>query len=151
MKKSKKIVALLMALVMCLSFSTSVFASEVPDVEKHTITFEIPASDESGVQPWMWGQQAPSVNPGSARSNAFTITDRYFAYEMTATGASGNYAVSLVYENTNVTIASQSSSVDGVMHKLDWIDVTAGKSHQFIIYNYCSSPISVTLTYYSWP
>lgn len=154
MKKSKKIVALLMALVMCLSFSTSVFASEIPEVEKHTITFEIPASDESGVQPRIWND--PYFNLGSnvtLFTSSFVIPDRYFAYETRATNSNGNaisgsYIVDLMYEGNSVTYMTK--PIDGNTYKNDWIDVHAGKNYSFKITNGSSSSIIVYITYYSW-
>lgn len=159
MKKNKKILAMLMAVVMLFCFNTTVFAdSGIPaGVEKHTITLEVPAADSSdgtpGIQPRMWDQQNPSiVASGSIETNPFDIPDRYFAYEMKATSsdASASYTVSLYRTSIPALISSMGGTANGITKKNDWISVTAGKKYYFEILNNSSSQINVTVTYYSW-
>jgi hypothetical protein len=158
MKHVKKLVALLMAFVLVMGFSTTAFAAEteentIPEhATKHTI--EMTVEPGESVAPYIWGNNTftPPVG-GVTYSAKFNIPDRYFAYECSAIGTNGNVinstcsvALLISYDApiTNIPIP-----IDGNTYKNDWIDLNPG-SYMFKIINNSGSPISVTITYYSW-
>ena len=158
MKHVKKLVALLMALVLVMGFSTTAFAAEteentIPEhATKHTI--EMTVEPGESVAPYIWGSNTFTPPVGGATYTAqFNIPDRYFAYECSAIGTNGNtvpgnYCVALL-ESYEITIASLTKGVDGNTYKADWITVDPG-NHLFQIINFTGSNITVSITYYSW-
>lgn len=153
MKTKKKLVSVILAVVLCFSFSLNAFAFEAekaPTPEKHVVTLNIAPGGSSTVSPMMWNKKSYTVGVGvTTYTEQFVIPDRYFAYEMTATGGSA-YTVTLVH-NVSYFIASMGGVADGSSYKNDWIDLySTGDTYQFRIVNGGSSTIYVTLTYYSW-
>lgn len=158
MKKAKKLFSLILAVAMCLSFSVTAFAAETDQavLEKHVVTLSVKPGDDAGIMPAMWDQNTYTVGVGiTTYTPQFIIPDRYFAYEMSATGVSGApvsvpYSVALMYDVTGL-VASQNGIANGVSTKYDWIDLGfTGGSYLFRIINGGSEAINVTLTYYSW-
>lgn len=167
MKHFKKLIALFLAMVLATSFATTAMAAE-PDSEipenatRHTIELTvapdgtIEGSDEDGVAPFIWNQENHTVSYDKTYTLQFTVPERYFAYEMRATGTSGNalsgsYRVELLLAATLATYASRTEAANGSTYKVDHIDF--GASNQrclFCITNGTGVPISVTITYYSW-
>ena len=132
----KKIVSLILVLVFCMTSSTLALA-------------------EGSVQPRIWDRTVNTLNPNTITYDIpFNIPERYFAYEFYATGVNGqpvtngSYVVALMYDVTAL-IASGSGDADGTVYKVDWIDLDPD-NYQFKIFNYTDSPITVTITYYSW-
>lgn len=164
MKTKKRILSMLLALTLCLSLSTTAFASEtseIPEnVTKTTVTYTVDAGESiTTVQPRMWSGNTYTLNSGTATYTAqFTIPDKYFAYEVYATDSNGNalsssttaFYVYLMEDDVETTIASLSGAANGTTYKKDWITVTAGNSYLFKIYNNSSTSLSVTITCYSW-
>lgn len=152
--KTKKIWAVLLAILMCLTSSITAFATdEIPAVTPHTITIEVPAG-ESGVMPLIWGQFSPGIMDGVVYNTpSFYVPDPHFAYEVYATAMNGNpvnepYAVSLMMGNG--VKAHIQGTANGSHYKNDWISVTSG-NYYFRINNATSYNLSVYITYYSWP
>lgn len=158
MKNVKKFVALLMACVLMMGFSTTAFAAEteestIPEhATKHTI--EMTVEPGESVAPCIWNQGSFTPPAGGATYTAtFNIPDRYFAYECYALGIngnsiSGNCSVSL-HLNYDAIIASATIPINGTTEKVDWIDLTPGNFF-FGIQNPTTSQIRVYITYYSW-
>lgn len=154
MKTKKKLVSVILAVVLCFSFSLNAFAFEAekaPTPEKHVVTLNIAPGGSSTVSPMMWDNKSYTVGPlVTTYTGQFVIPDRYFAYEVTASGSNEGYSVSIMY-NPSVTVASIYNVADGSSHKNDWIDVEAGHSYLFRIVNSSTyASINVTITYYSW-
>lgn len=158
MKNVKKFVALLMACVLMMGFSTTAFAAEteestIPEhATKHTIEMTVEPGETVAPCIWNQGSFIPPIG-GTTYTAAFNIPDRYFAYECSAIGTNGNtvpgnYCVALL-ESYEITIATTTRPVNGETTKVDWIDVTPG-NHLFAIYNLTGTPITVSITYYSW-
>lgn len=162
MKKNKKILAMLMAVVMLFCFNTTVFAdSGIPaGVEKHTITLEVPAADSSdgtpGIQPRMWDQGQWPVGIGNTTYTAkFYVEHQHFAYEMSAIpvnniATSEIYQVDLCYQMPISSLNSASEKADGSVKKNDWIQVQSGREYLFRIINTTNTDLNVKLVYYSW-
>ena len=156
----RKIISMLLVFVMCFSFfAVTAFASEDEvhsSFEKHAVTLNIAPGGNAEIMPAMWEQNTYTVNVGVTTYTAkFVIPDRYFAYEMSATGTNGQatsvpYSVTLVYDVTGL-IAGMAATADGTSYKNDWIDLhSTGDKYQFKIVNDGNAAIKVTLTYYSW-
>ncbi len=156
----KKIISMLLVLIMCFSlFAVTAFASEDElhsSLEEHTVTLNIAPGGNAEIMPAMWEQNTYTVNVGVTTYTAkFVIPDRYFAYEMSATGTNGQatsvlYSVYLVY-NVTVPITGIGGVADGTPYKNDHIDLySTGEKYQFKIVNEGNTAIKVTLTYYSW-
>ena len=158
MKNVKKFVALLMACVLMMGFSTTAFAAEteestIPEhATKHTIEMTVEPGET--VAPYIWNQGSFTPPAGGATYTAtFNIPDRYFAYECSAIGPngtsiSGSCSVAL-HVDYNGVVASTTIPITGATQKVDWIDVDPG-NHFFGIKNFTSSAITVSITYYSW-
>ena len=152
---------MLLALTLCLSLSTTAFASEtseIPEnVTKTTVTYTVDAGESvTTVQPRIWNQESHTVGVGyTVYGLQFTIPDRYFAFEVYATDSNGNavnasYTVALVYDITSV-VSTITGTANGTVYKNDWIDLSyGGKTHQFRYINLSSTALSVHVTYYSW-
>lgn len=167
MKDFKKLIALFLAMVLATSFATTAMAAE-PDSEipenatRHTIELTvapdgtIEGSDEDGVAPFIWNQENHTVSYDKTYTLQFTVPERYFAYEVRATGTSGSavsgsYNVSLLLASTFSTLASCTTYANGGTVKVDNIDLLMSNTTcLFCISNYTGVPISVTITYYSW-
>lgn len=158
MKNVKKFVALLMACVLMMGISTTAFAAEteestIPEhATKHTIEMTVEPGET--VAPYIWGENTFSPPVGGVTYSAtFNIPDRYFAYECSAIGADGSVINSTcnvaLLKSYNVLIANIPAPIDGTTHKNDWITVDPG-NHMFRLTNNSGSPITVTITYYSW-
>ena len=156
----KKLVSVLLAFVMCMSlFAVTAFASENEahtSFEEHTVTLNIAPGGNAEIMPAMWEQNTYTVGVGlTTYTPQFVIPDRYFAYEMSATGVNGQatsvaYSVTLM-RSASTPISGMGGTADGSPYKNDWIDLySSGLSCLFKIVNSGSSAIKVTLTYYSW-
>lgn len=167
MKHFKKIIALFLAIIMATSFATTAMAAEsdsgIPEnATAHTIELTvnpdgtIEGAEDSGISPFIWNQEHHTVSGNKTYTQQFNVPDRYFAYEMRATDASGNaisgqYCVELLYAISFSTLAACTQAANGVTHKIDHIDLDASNVRVlFCITNYTGVPISVTITYYSW-
>ncbi len=156
----KKFISLLAVLTLCISMATTAFATDGKDsseIEKTTVTYEIEPGTElvtkpgESVDPCIWGQETHEPTAKVRYTTPFTIPDRYFAYEMTATSGNpaGEYAVALM-DRYNTVTTSRTNIANGSTLKNDWITVDAGEAYQFRITNFTGSNLKVTLTYYSW-
>lgn len=167
MKNFKKIFALFLAIIMATSFATTAMAAEsdsgTPEnLVSHTIELTVnpdgtvEGGEDDGISPFIWNQENHTVSGNKTYTQQFTVPERYFAYEMTATDASGNaisgnYMVDLLDAQTFCVIASCTQQVDGNTYKIDHIDLYSSNERVlFCITNATGVPISVTLTYYSW-
>lgn len=168
MKKNKKILALLLTIVMCIGMSTTAFAEEPasPDIsdsmaeaERHTITIEVAPGEEigaeDGIMPLMWDETHVSVmNGGGVNTASFYVEDRYFAYEVSATGphgetiTSGTFGVKLLTSGGGLK-ASMSGDADGSTYKLDWITMESG-TYYFRVVNATPAILNFHIIYYSW-
>ena len=130
----KKFFAIFLAIALCIVGTTTAFASETE-------------RDPEPTRMWASGTYVvPAYS--SVDTGTFSLTDRYFAFEMSATSSSsGTYTVAL--KRSGVTKASATKYVNSGIFKKDWITITSG-SHYFTITNNTSASITVTLTYYSW-
>lgn len=157
-KNMKKIVSLLVVLSLFMAMTVTASATEIPEREEHKITYEFPApgsdeaTDDDGVQPLIWGQETHEPMAKTRYTTPFVIPDRYFAYEITATSGnpSGKYAVALVESSDTSVVCNISTTANGTVKKIDWLDVYPGTSYQFRISNMTGSTLKVTITYYSW-
>lgn len=161
----KKFIALALALVMCMSITTTAFASEtsnnaIPEnATRHEIhlTLEPEAStdENGGAQTYIWGNPGMNlIDHHTASTASFTVTDRYFAYEMNAIIYDGStttqpYSVALKYVNAGI-IANMSGIADGTNYKLDWIDLDLDGDYYFQVTNDTDYILSVDIIYYSW-
>ena len=140
----KKILTLVLAIVLAVSCGVTAFA-DPPELDTPVVEEDI---DE------MWASGTYTVGPNSTLNTAtFNIPDHYFAFEMTATTAGGGtssstYRVSL--KKGMGTRAAATYAIDGVTHKVDWINISTTGDHYFLIENFSNTTIYVTLTYYSW-
>lgn len=155
MKTKRLLAALLTILTLVGTFPCVAFAAdnsdENPEITSHTIVLTVPAADsnDDGIAPCIWGQDVPSVGAyATVNTASFDIPDRYFAFEATASGGSGQYTVNL--KNGSSTIATATYNIDGVTHKEDWITINSSGTHYFRIINSANCAIKVTITYYSW-
>ena len=167
MKKKNKILALLLTLIMCVSFSATAFAAEPasPDIsdsmaeaERHTITIEVAPGEEIGVEdgimPLMWDESHVSLmNGSSADTVGIYLEDRYIAYEASETGphgetiTSGTFGVALM--RNGATKASVTGDADGSIYKKDWITMTSG-TYYFHAVNNTPAILNFHIKYYSW-
>lgn len=146
-----KKLATLLTLILCLSMTQiNTFAAETPDTPelvKHTETVVVEPG-ENIIQPRMWAQDGGESRLQYLYLVPFVIPDRYFAYEVSATGASGQYTAALMYDN--FIVAATYGRVGAGTYKNDWIEVDPGETYQFKISNFTGGTITVNLTYYSW-
>lgn len=167
MKNFKKIIALFLAIIMATSFATTAMAAEsdsgTPEnLVSHTIELTVnpdgtvEGGEDDGISPFIWNQENHTVSGNKTYTQQFNVPERYFAYEMRATDASGNaisgsYCVQLLYALTFSVYASSTNPVDGNTYKMDHIDLDSSNQRVlFCITNLAGVPISVTITYYSW-
>lgn len=174
MKHIKKTVALFLALVLSVGcFSMTAMAAETTETNipanavRHEVELTVSAdgtienietlssAEGATVMPRAWWQNSYNVPTNSTYSPAFTIPDRYFAFEMSATdyngnAVSGNYRVELIDHASWSAIASQSGTANGLISKVDWIDIDTSRKYVFGMHNFTGVPIRVNLTYYSW-
>ena len=163
MKHFKKLIALFLAMVLATSFATTAMAAEtdsgIPEnATRHTIELTvapdgtIEGTDEDGVAPFMWDQENYTVSGDKTYTLQFYVSDRYFAYEMSATNSSGsgNYSVALMTNSGQTQITSKNGVADGTVYKNDWIELPGDLNYLFMISNYTGTSINVTITYYSW-
>ena len=137
----KRIIAIALAIIMCIIPCNNVFADELDTPVEPEIIDEMYAS----------GTYTVPAN-SSIDTSTFYLSDPYFAFEMRATyasggPASGKYKVAL--KRGSSTKASGTNYVNGSTIKIDWISIISG-THKFTITNNTAFPIIVTLTYYSW-
>ena len=166
MKHFKKMIALFMAILMATCFATTAMAAE-PDSEipenatRHTIELTVNPDGtieggEDGISPFIWNQENHIVSGNKTYTMQFNVPERYFAYEMRATGTNGNavngnYRVDLLDAQVFAIIASNTKAVNGITDKVDHIDLYSSNLRVlFCITNGTGVPISVTITYYSW-
>lgn len=166
MYKLKKIFALFLAIVLATSFSTVAFAAEdesgIPEnATKHTIEVTVEPGEtfdgsEDGITPYMWGNG--TYNPpisGATYTASFSVNEKYFAYEATATtsntNVSGDCNVILMLNDAVTSIASLYVPVNSTDSpaKNDWITLY-DTNYLFKITNNTNSALSVEITYYSW-
>lgn len=154
MKKTKKVLSFLLAIVMVFAMSfTTAFAAEAPE---SNIEQNAPAtSGDEGIMPLVWNQFTADVPANSSVTlSGFSIPERYMAVEAYATlmgggTASGTFSISVL--DHGATMASMGLPITGESDKLDWIDFKAtNNSCGFKIKNNSSSDITVYVTYYSW-
>lgn len=162
MKHIKKMFALFLATVMVFCFSTTAFATETNSIPenatKHTIEVTVAPDgtiedvENGGASTYIWNQGNYNVYGDKTYTAQFNVSDRYFAYEYSATGnTSGSYKVELLFGPTLSMVAAGSSTVNDGTHKIDWIDLgTTPYNYLFCITNYTGSTINVAITYYSW-
>ena len=175
MKHIKKTVALFLALVLSVGcFSMTAMAAETTETNipanavRHEVELTISAdgtienietlssAEGATVMPRAWWQNSYNVPTDATYSLSFVVPDRYMAFEMSATDYNGNsvsgtYKVDLMFVSSYTVKTSLSRNVDGAMYKKDWIDLqTTNQNMIFKIWNYSNTPITVTLTYYSW-
>lgn len=163
MKKRILTFALALCMLMALAMPASAAdTDDLPDlhdprVKSHTIEItlepgEVPTDD--GIMPLMWGQQKPQLGPRSSQETPeFNIPDRYFAFELSATGTNGQAVSGTIAAELlrgGGVKAAASGDADGNITKYDWIQVNTG-TYKFKLYNYTYSTLNFTLTYYSWP
>ncbi len=152
----KKIVSLCLALIMVvITVTTSVFAADVLGPEKHTVTLTAnPGENVVDVAntPRMWNKNTYDVGVGTTTyTPMFYPEHRYLGFEFYATGAPTElYSVEITL-NVTTGIAGASNYADGSTEKIDWVEVETFLKYQFRIINYASTPIQVTVTYYTWP
>ena len=169
MKQFRKLIAILLAMILCIStFSMTAFAAEtdadeersIPEnATRHTIELTVEPGevlDDSGIAPYVWGEGSTTTSSGGySRVPLEQLFERYLAFEATAVSSSGSpvngtFSVSVLYSGT-YSIASMTADVDGQMHKLDWITITnIGGSHQLHVYNGTPTTIIVHIVYYTW-
>lgn len=167
MKHLKKFFALLLVVIMTTSFATSAMATEGEDsgipenAVCHTIELVVSPGEtveveDDGITPFIWNQEHHTVSGNKTYTQQFNVPERYFAFEMKATDTNGNaingsYRVDLLLALPFASIASAAKAVDGITYKLDHIDLlSSNQTCLFCITNAAGTPISVTLTYYSW-
>lgn len=164
MRSLKKTIALLLSMAI-MAISTAVYADVPENVESHTFTVEVPAANETangsttiipGASPMIWGQTGDNLSSyGKFYSSPFNVSQNYFAFETVARTSSGGtasstYIASLMY-GTSTPIASMENYVDGLTHKLDWISIPfIGSNYLIRLENRGTTPITVSVTYYSW-
>lgn len=149
--------SLLLTVVIFFSTSVLAFATDecdfdIPkDLKKTSITYQIEPIDIDGIQPFIWNTEEWETTKQTAYTPLFTIPDRYFEYEITATSdnPSGLFSVALIDKNSE-TICNISGIANGSHRKAAWIDVTAGQIYQFKVTNQTNSYLKFTITYYSW-
>lgn len=167
MKNFKKIIALFLAIIMATSFATTAMAAE-PDsgtpenLVSHTIELTVnpdgtvEGGEDDGISPFIWNQENHTVSGNKTYTQQFNVPERYFAYEMRATDASGNaisgsYCVDLLDAELFGVIASYTKRADGNTYKVDHIDLNATNERVlFCITNLSGVALFVTITYYSW-
>lgn len=153
----KKFISLLLSVSVFMSMAVTAFAadeSDVPEIEKTTITYEMPApanDEDAGIQPLMWDEENRETSKQLAYTPPFVIPDRYFAYEIRATSGnpSGSYAVALIDSDEDVVVRI-SNTANSSTKKADWITVDAGQTYQFKVTNLTGSNLIFSITYYSW-
>ena len=141
----KRITAIFLALLFVITSTVTAFA-DPPELETPILEDEIDEMLASGTY------YVPANS--TVNTTYFNIPDRYFAYEMTATlytgGTSGSSYRVVLKKLSGGTRASATYNIDGITHKIDWIDISTTGNHYFEITNFSSNPIEVYLTYYSW-
>ena len=175
MKHIKKTVALFLALVLSVGcFSMTAMAAENTETNipanavRHEVELTVSAdgtienietlssAEGATVMPRAWWQNSYNVPTDATYTPAFTVPERYFAFEMSATDYNGNavsgyYRVDLLSHTSMGSIAFINKPINGISYKLDWIDLqSTNKACLFKISNGSNTPIKVTLTYYSW-
>ena len=150
----KRFIALILALIFMMSFSTIAFADDDEgELVKHEITIEVPAGSSERVPSGtrIWNQVSDSLESGYTEyCQHFIIPDRYFAYEYSATGSSsGTFSVALLDDDFGF-YSGGSNYVNSPAQKNDWISVFPGEYYLFRVINNTSSTIYFTITYYSW-
>ena len=155
----KRILAILLALVLTIGMSTSVFAAEPEDTipanaTRHTVEVSL-APGENIINPRIWGDPSMSlVDHYSAYTSSFYVSDKYFAFEVYGELINGTYtnevfSVGLEYVNGG-TIASLSCAADRSLYKADWITINVDGNYRFKVVNPTNYYLSVFITYYSW-
>lgn len=176
MKHIKKTVALFLALVLSVGcFSMTAMAAETTETNipanavRHEVELTVSAdgtienietlssAEGATVMPRAWWQNSWNVPTDATYTPAFTVPERYFAYEISATDYNGNavsggrFTVELLIHSTMGIKTSLSGNVNGSTCKMDWIDLqSTNKTCLFKIINHTSVPIVATVTYYSW-
>ena len=142
LKNMKRILAVFLALAMCITVANTAFAAEL----------DTPVQEEDIDE--MYDSKTIVIPAySSVTTSSFYIPDPHFAFESqgnTSTGGTttnGSYLVEL--KQGSGTLASNNVSIDGYTYKVDWISVYAG-TYYFKITNYSNTAIRVVLTYYSW-
>lgn len=154
MKKTKKVISFLLAFAMVFAMNfTTAFAAEAP--ESNIGQYGITNSGDEGIMPLVYDQFETDVPAkGSVTLSGYTIPERYMAFEATATVMgggtnSGQFAVHV--QRNGASIAGLGDTIDGNMHKKDWIDFQAtNNTFGFKIINNSNVGIHVKIVYYSW-
>lgn len=155
----KRILAILLAFVLTIGMSTSVFAAEPEDTipanaTRHTVEVSL-APGENIINPRIWGDPSMSlVDHYSAYTSSFYVSDKYFAFEVYGELINGTYtnevfSVGLEYTSGG-TLASVSCTADRSLYKVDWITINIDSNYRFKVVNPTNYYLSVFITYYSW-
>lgn len=155
----KRILAILLALVLTIGMSTSVFAAEsentIPaNATLHTVEVSL-APGENIINPRIWGDPSMSIiDNHSAYTSSFYVSDKYFAFEVYGVLLNGtftNQVFSVGLEHASGgTLASISCYADGSTYKMDWITINVDGNYRFKVVNSTNNYLSVYFTYYSW-
>lgn len=154
MKKTKKVLSFLLAIVMVFAMSfTTAFAAEAPESNMEQNTHA--TSGDEGIMPLVWDQFSVDVPAnGSVTLSGYNIYERYMAFEATATvmgGGTNSGTYSVHVQRNGASIAGIGRTIDGVMHKKDWIDFqSTNNTFGFQITNNSNVGIHVEIVYYSW-
>lgn len=155
----KRILAILLALVLTIGMSTSVFAAEPEDTipanaTRHTVEVSL-APGENIINPRIWGDPSMSlVDHYSAYTSSFYVSDKYFAFEVYGELINGTFTnevfgIALEYTSGG-GICSLSCYADGSTYKKDWITINVDSNYRFKVTNPTNYYLSVFITYYSW-
>ena len=155
----KRILAILLALVLTIGMSTSVFAAEPEDTipanaTRHTVEVSL-APGENIINPRIWGDPSMSlVDHYSAYTSSFYVSDKYFAFEVEGELINGTFTnevfnVTLEYTSGG-SVAGMNCYANGSISKLDWITINVDGNYRFKVTNPTNYYLSVFITYYSW-
>lgn len=160
MKNLKKMLSFVLAIVLVFGANlTTAFAAEpgdtVTEPVRHTIEVVVEPGEEAGIMPLMWDDDNIGVTRNTTVTTAsFTVPERYMAFEATVTDSNGNACSAecsiTLYSNSSAK-SGGSFSANGIMDKIDWIDLRAtNTSCYFKITNTSNTALRVHLVYYSW-
>ena len=155
----KRILAILLALVLTIGMSTSVFAAEsentIPaNATRHTVEVSL-APGENVINPRIWGDPSMSIiDNHSAYTSSFYVSDKYFAFEVEGELINGTFTnevfnVTLEYTSGG-SVAGMNCYANGSISKLDWITINVDGNYRFKVTNPTNYYLSVFITYYSW-
>jgi len=145
MKKTRKLAALLLAMVMiAMVVPATAFASNS----------EFSTDPGGGNSTRMWNQKTVTLSGGTyVDLPSFVADHSNLAFEMNGTDSNGKpcngtYTVSL--RRLGSSIASMSAPANGSTYKKDWITVTSGYTYNLRVANNSSYTLKITVTWYTW-